>query len=636
MQSGRGSGDTESLLFAIETDAKIDSIKRARQEIQDFGVDVEKMSARSRAAFESYSAAEKRAFAGVVGAQGPSGGGAVGAGAAASAGRAAAVQQTRDAAELTAEINRTIGAYIERGKVIDKTSSSAVAAYRKEGDALAANLARLNATEKELNAIGAAAQKLERQAGAMSVMPPGAPSIPQQRGGAFAGKVVMNGEEYARLSPRILTAANALTTFSLAASSAQGRSQAMITSLGSVAMTIAMVSQSAKVAAGAAGIGALVVVMGLASEMLDRWISKAPQAAAAMEKISAARNAQQAGIYVKQIDAQLAALDKQLQSADLVARARASAQMIALYEARSAAVKQQAELGRQETKDALDEQKRRHKQEVDEEKRHREAVEKETIASKERITASRVNILASQTGRDSTLADPEGAAERIRIANDTQRKLRELDRNELLSTSQKEAERRAIIEESEEQLAASRSKSAKKQADEDLKKREEARRAQLAIARTAAAELIRSNDSLGKALKRAALEPIITWLEGTAAQELVAAARHAASLDFFGAARHAGVAALAIAAGRRLAAMAGVGGGGGAQGAGSSGGGGTFTPSPAATGGGNTTINLYTRNPYGEDAIAETLYYTNRADILKKPPLQIPPTTGFSKSERVA
>lgn len=631
MIGGGGSSDTETQLLVLETDAKLDALRQARREVQDFGVDVEKMSERSRRAWESYSAAEKRAFAGRMGMLPPGAGGG-GGGAPPGAGGGGGSQQRRDAAELTAEVNRAIGAYIERGKVVDRTSSQAVAAYRREGDALSANLARLGAMEKELNAIGAAAQRLERQAGAATAMqgpaqrilPPSMRSLAGYGGGAGAP----DEATYNRLTPRVLTAANALTVFSLAATNANGSAQAMIVSLGSMSMTLAMVSQSARVAAMASGIGAIVVVLGAAIELLDRFISKAPQAAAAMERVSGARNAQQAQQYVAQIDQQIAALNKQLEAGNFVQRAQASAQIQALFEVRTKAVTQAVQMQTQETKDTLAEQRRKHKQELDEEKRHREAMAKETIQSQERIIAARTSVVASRTGRDTSLADPEGAAERIRIAADTQRRLREIDRNELLNTRQKEEERRAIIEEGEEAIANSRSKSAKRAADEDLKKREEARRSQLQIARTAASEIIRSQDSLTKALKRAAIEPIVTWLEGTAAQELVAAARHAAALDFFGAARHAGVAALAIAAGRRLAGLAGLGGGGGAQG-GAGGGTGTFTPAPSATGGGGTTINLYTRNPYGEDAIAETLYYTNRSDILKKPALQIPPTTGF-------
>jgi hypothetical protein len=629
MIGGGSSSDTETQLLVLETDAKLDALRQARKEVQDFGVDVEKMSQRSRAAWESYSAAEKRAVAGFMGTGGPPGAGGGGASAAgAAAARASAQLQTRDAAGRTAEVNRAIGAYLERGKVVDKTSAQAVAAYRREGDALAANLARMGAMEKELNAIGAAAQRVERQSGAISAGGGNPPGVRNAGAGFFRGTVPGTGEEFARISPRVLTAANALTTFSLAATASNGSAQSMIMSLGMMATSISMVSNSARLAAAATGIGALVVVLGAASEMLDRFISKAPQAQAAMEKIGGARNAQQAQQYVDQIDMQIKALNKQLEEGNFVQRAQASAQIQALYEVRTKAVSQAVSMQHDETQRTLEEQRRKHKQELDEEKRHREEMAKETIASAERITAARVSVMASQAGRDTGLADPEGAAERIRIAADTQRRLREIDRNELLDTRQKEEERRAIIEEGEEAIANSRSKSAKKAADEDLKKREEAKRAQLAIARTAASEIIRSQDSLTKALKRAAIEPIVTWLEGTAAQELVAAARHAASLDFFGAARHAGVAALAIAAGRRLAGLAGLGGGGGASGGGG-GNQGTFTPAPSATGSGNTTINLYTRNPYGEDAIAETLYYTNRADILKKPPLQIPPTTGF-------
>ena len=628
MQRGGGGSETETTLFVLETDAKLDALRRMRGEVRGLGEDAERMGAKAGAGFGKFNDAEKRAAAGAAGMAGPAGAGGVG------VGRAAAQTQARDAAALTAEVNRAIGAYIRKADVVDKTSAQAVAAYRREGDALAANLARLDATERELNAIGAAAQKLERQAGALQIAPTVQPRAPQ--GTAFRGSIQgASGEEYGRLSPRVLTAANALTVFSLAATNANGSAQAMIVSMGSMATTIAMVSNSARIAAGAAGIGAIVVVLGVVNELVDRFISKAPQAAAAMEKISVARHAAQAHQYVQQIDAQLEALNKQLESNDLVVRAQASAQIVALFEVRSKAVQQAHQMAVDERKQTLDEQRRKHEQELDKERQHREAMARETIASQERIIASRTNVVAMQANRPGALDASAQAEELIRARAETMRRLRELDRNELLTEQQKQAEKAAIEEEGQQALFNIRSKWAKQSADDDMKKREEAKRAQLAIARTAASEMIRSQDSLGKALKRAALEPIITWLEGTAAQEFIAAAKHFAALDFMGGARHAAVAALAIAAGRRLAAMAGTGGGGSAGGSGAGGGAGTFTPSPAGGAGGGTTINLYTRNPYGEEEIAETLHYTNRAEILKKPPMQIPPTTGFRR-ERAA
>lgn len=70
-------------------------------------------------------------------------------------------------------------------------------------------------------------------------------------------------------------------------------------------------------------------------------------------------------------------------------------------------------------------------------------------------------------------------------------------------------------------------------------------------------------------------------------------------------------------------------------GGGSSGGGGagttsaaTFEPRNNGTGG-TAVINLYTTNPYGREQIQQVKYDLEQADIMRRPGIQIPPTTGI-------
>ncbi len=137
--------------------------------------------------------------------------------------------------------------------------------------------------------------------------------------------------------------------------------------------------------------------------------------------------------------------------------------------------------------------------------------------------------------------------------------------------------------------------------------------------------------SIGKALVAAALEPIVRRLEALAISELVEAGFEFAFLNFAGGARHLAVAAAATAGAAEVASLGGLthGGGGGGGAATGGGGVGTFSPSGSGEGAGGVTIILQTVRPTDRSIIDETAYELNQAQILKRPIL--PPTTGFSR-----
>lgn len=101
----------------------------------------------------------------------------------------------------------------------------------------------------------------------------------------------------------------------------------------------------------------------------------------------------------------------------------------------------------------------------------------------------------------------------------------------------------------------------------------------------------------------------------------------------------AGMAAAAAVQFAGVAAAAGAeaaGGGGGVSSAGGAGGGAagsasTFEPRSASQGQGGVTIVLVTRDPYGREQIQQTMYALNRSGKLGVPPVQVPPTSGFTR-----
>jgi hypothetical protein len=56
-----------------------------------------------------------------------------------------------------------------------------------------------------------------------------------------------------------------------------------------------------------------------------------------------------------------------------------------------------------------------------------------------------------------------------------------------------------------------------------------------------------------------------------------------------------------------------------------------FRPRTGTEGQGNVVINLLTQDPYGATKIQQVMYELNRAQVLGRPPVQIPPTTGISR-----
>jgi len=220
--------------------------------------------------------------------------------------------------------------------------------------------------------------------------------------------------------------------------------------------------------------------------------------------------------------------------------------------------------------------------------------------------------------------------------------LKQLDEIQKLQISEDE-KTKLIVLAAQERDAAVNVARAKQQTKEEagaakalaLEERKAAKR--LAIIRGNIDRIVNAEGSVVQTLKRIALEPVVSELESIAAKEAVKALEAAASFNFPGAALHTAAAAAAIVAAHEVAGWAGGSSSGGssgsAGGAGSGGsqGGGTFEPRTGAQGAGSVTINLITRNPYGRDQVQQVMWEINRAGILNRPPVEIPPTTGIQR-----
>jgi hypothetical protein len=231
-------GSTDSLLLAIETTANLAGVRAVKEGIATIPPVIANMSDTSRRAFDAMDTAAKKAAMSTMGLT-----------EAEQAAFLGVERMTGAVTENTAAINVNIGAFAKRGQLVDRNSVEALNAYRAEGDALSALLAKMGATEAELNRIGAAINKVETSAGAASVKGENLP-LQNPRGDDALKKIPGSAR----------TAANALAMLSNAAITGQGSTQGMMVAVGGLTTGLAALSDSAKLAAAATGIGALITV----------------------------------------------------------------------------------------------------------------------------------------------------------------------------------------------------------------------------------------------------------------------------------------------------------------------------------------------------------------------------------------
>ncbi|HVX39617.1 MAG TPA: hypothetical protein VHB25_08590 [Gemmatimonadaceae bacterium] len=571
-----------------------------------------------------------------------------------------------DAQTLASSVNIAIGEFEAFGQAVDVTSLRAVQAYRQQGDALAANLAKLGATDAEINRIGTSIARVERAAGA-SLVP--IPPEDVQRLEVIPGKA--------------RTGANSLAILTQAALAGQGSLAGMATAAGGLATGLAGVTDNAKLAAGAAGIGALITVGVLLYETYKRAKDEIVSAASpeviahlghdtltqakkdlanytklrdqaqqeAAQKATGtildliphtaayeaekhyetlARNVEEATKRVLELEhaERIRAIELAQSARDEIANNR---RLLQLEQDRAAHKKNDYQLSLEQNET----ERRQRAAEIEQQFRHRDAngqivaLTAEEVRLRDQLLAQNDAIarakglqlqydyqIALQTATAQRLEGSDNAAERVRG------RLEEI-----------ELERQAEIQKTGDVYNANLNAEQKKRQlyRDTAAAANDAAKSIFDVLRSSNEKTLKAVGTFGESFRRIVIGADAARALVKAAHEGAEAIASLAAGDFRGAALH-GAAALEFGKAAALGAQESLGAGGGG-GAGSGGvastnaGSATFAPN-APQGGAAVIVNLLTTNPYTGENVATTSYYLNRQGLLNRP-IYVPPTTGL-------
>jgi hypothetical protein len=427
-------------------------------------------------------------------------------------------------------------------------------------------------------------------------------------------------EQIQKIPPAARTATNALGMLAQAAATGDGTARGLAIAAGNAAQGIAVMSTSAKVAASAAGIGALAVAIGV-------LIGLALEAKRALMDIPEGVLSKTAADHIanlktqKQITLELGLVQSQIdrERANNQLTDETQLQRVMNLEAKKAALLARSRdlvvEGRKEAERAAKEEEQRAKERAAQVKTATDHL------NDLRNAAAEAADKATQTEYEQKRRAIERQAADERRAND---ELIQSDsmRAQALDAINDKRRYALILLEKEAEIAK------KRVIDEGL-----AGYAKLSTAvrnhgtvvgavAKAAADAVRLHE-IYVAGKKAAIMAKIEWAAAMAAfgsGNLAGGALHLAAAAGYGAA--------AVAAGAEAAnTVSGGGGGGGGSDTGAAGSGTTFQGQGAAGGGGMTVV-LQTVNPYGREVIGEAIYQIDRAGKLKRP-IPIAPTTGL-------
>lgn len=174
----------------------------------------------------------------------------------------------------SADINIAIGQFQQLGRVIDTTSQQAVEGFRRMGEELQRELAVLGATESEINKVAGAVNRAEQQFG------------------SFQASLALGSTEIERLPQGARRGANALTTLAFGMSTGAGSARSMAIAMGTTIGSLSQFASSARVAAAATGIGALVTVLVTVIDLLNRTGEEGKKAAGNLGELSHLRSNQ--------------------------------------------------------------------------------------------------------------------------------------------------------------------------------------------------------------------------------------------------------------------------------------------------------------------------------------------------------
>lgn len=589
------------MAFVLETEARLDGIRQARAEITGTGTDAEAlggrlaaMSVKSKAAFEAMSVAEQKAFLGFVGIK---------------EGASDAAKAAEDHARATDKDTQAI----------ERSAIAMLRARDAQRASISSPLAAMN-------------QGMSGPAFGPS-LPPGGLIMPNYAVNpafvASARRLKAENDAVAQsfdpVSGKARTAANAMSTLSFQAAGLTAGGQSTVIAMGSLTSSLAHLSSNAALAAGASGIGALVVIAATLIPLMSKLRDESERVAGGFAKAFGGGDEANAGMFLRLAQQRRRAAEDALANApsalsplqrDLDERKNRQAALAESVTDEQAAI--QAVFAARHS--AERKAKEDAKQFADERARDTQRAEDMISESKSRAAIGSLR-----------LGSPEQAD--VLGANvDAQRKGAEIDKMNL-SVEEKARAHAAVLA----GLEADTTRIHDEYADKRIAKSDEESRKQDAIDKAAAKKkldtakanvdaIVRTEGSVLQTMKRLALEPIIDRLEGIAAQQAVEAL---ASFPDLGAmAAHGAAAIAATAAARQVAGWAGSGtrgGGGAGSSAGGGSGAGTFEPRSGTEGQGMVTINLLSQNPYGAEQIQQVSYLLQRREILRRP-IPIGPT----------
>jgi hypothetical protein len=602
----------------------------------------------------------------------------------------AAMAEATKATEGTAAAQQTLAnmtrATVDAQSKFTVTAEQSAAAWKRSGGMMSlyrAEIAKIIQAQRELEAASKAAN--QAASGPRIVGPQLGPALPGMTAGA-AQTASVSARELDRIPGSARTAAGSLAVLAQAAGSGTGSLAGLANATGSAAMHMASMSSSAKLAASAAGIGALSiavsVLIGLAIEA-KRALNDLPEG-----KLSDLTRSRIQGITtVAQADREL---ELARQAADrarsrvggrgdaegLQAAADADERVVQLTSLRlrliREAKREAAELAVQERSrlralgeqvEAMQQQRASQLQQLE-----LQNAGADTFELRLRQLTRAAVLEEAQVRRQFESRDNEGALRALSAEQIEQRRdLLTLNEAILRASVERLNTERSLAQEAARQQLGLGSENLAVRYDARLAQIESERQAQVqatgdvATAEAAAQQKIRKlrGDTLqatagnlktladltissnNRALKGVGLlaEGVRRYIIGARAAEAAVEAKKSlgAALTAFGYG-NAAAGALHLAAAAEFGAAAalgfrealGGGGGGGGAGSGGGGAGSVFTPRETNAGGGQVIV-LQTVDPFSREVIGQVQYELDRGRVLKRP-IFVPPTSGLAQA----
>lgn len=449
-------------------------------------------------------------------------------------------------------------------------------------------------------------------------------------GGNPADSVQRVATEVDKIPGKARTAANSLTAMAFAMTAGGGSARGLAVAAGSAADSISVLSGNARLAAGAAGIGALVTITVAAITMLDRMETRARAAGAAIASTLGNLTGQALAARAAAIEDSFERQQRRVIElgegggplgidVNVPALMRARAELERLAAAREAIFREQRERARNEGRDTAQRNAEERERALEEADRMNEALTESAADALARVEMTEVD------------------AQIARVRREEQRQLREIERLE--EHLGRQADLRVALEnDTASRIQLIREEAAKRQRvidEREAKEQERISREALERRITLIESAIEASKAAGESYVhtavRVALFPLVEELKALAASHLAKAAAAAAIWNVRGALMHTAAAGLAAAGARQIAQMGGLSGGSpGGNSFAAGGGPSMLSRDPREGAGGDVTVVLQTVNPFSREVLSETTHQLQRSGILKRPTYAPPAIGGYS------